>query len=435
MEKITKQAPADDAGRPLWREMYRRGAFDAITVGAMPLVGDDAAATRWFLRVYTSKENLFYLQPATLVLLEQDAEAGNAYALFALGRCHITRQLAADSTDRAVDCFERAWAKGLAEGAVALSMAYEYGDTGMVDRPKAQTLLGEALKLGCEWAAELQLRKLAFGLAGTEADPKRAMQICDELIAHDKASYGDSEEVNPKWLYYKGCVRQSVEGYSHGGNELRAAAEGGTIAAWLDYVIAASHDDEGRLTDKAAYAAALREGAAHRSAACAYFLAMTGVEDYEQMSDYRKPLAAKQLIVDLQRAMDNGSNEAAAELGDIYYYGSYGIAEDNELAFKHYANGGLRYDVNCMERMHSMIHDHYIDRSESFSDMLALRAVRNGSQKLIGEVVMAYTYGRLTEYAAEIEQLYVPLFDGETKEDENGDDDTPDDDGRFDAYV
>lgn len=79
--------------------------------------------------------------------------------------------------------------------------------------------------------------------------------------------------------------------------------------------------------------------------------------------------------------------------------------------------------------MFDMIRDHYIDKPQEFRDMLALYGTRAGSRRLLSETVIAYTYGRLTEYAAEIEQLYEPVFDNEEY-----DEDFPDDDGRFDAY-
>lgn len=85
-----------------------------------------------------------------------------------------------------------------------------------------------------------------------------------------------------------------------------------------------------------------------------------------------------------------------------------------------------------------MLHDHFIDRDDAEKDMIALKGARLGSKRLIGETVMAYTYGRLAEYAAEIERYYEPVFDNPEfacSEDDTFDDEFPDDDGRFDAYA
>lgn len=413
---------------PSWSEMYRKGSFNAITVNALSLSGTDASATRWFCRVFTSKENLFYLFPETVKTLENKAKSGNEYALFAFGRYHLLTQPHQNSTEISVDCFKRASDKGLAEATTALSIAYDYGDIGIVDRVRAKTLLSDALNAGCEFAAEYQIKKILYGLCGTDADPQQALKICDELIAKDYETYG-KDGINPKWIYYKGCAIQAINGWTHGVKELQAAADAGLITAWLDVVIALSHNDQGELVDKTAYISTLRKGAANKSAICATFLAIAKVEDFDNMPKYKQLLATNQLICELEKCIQNGSSAAAETLGDVCYYGQYGIEEDNEKAFQYYAKGALHHSPSCLEKMFEMIHNHYIDKPQEFKDMIALYGTRNGSEKLLGETVMAYTYGRLTEYASEIEQYYAPIFDGD------GNDDNVDDDGRFDAYV
>ena len=60
--------------------------------------------------------------------------------------------------------------------------------------------------------------------------------------------------------------------------------------------------------------------------------------------------------------------------------------------------------------------------------MLALKGARLGSRHLLDQTVIIHTQGRLEEFAEEIENYYDPIFDDES-------DDTPDDDGRFDAWA
>lgn len=418
---------------PSWNEMYRKESFNAIAVNALPMLGTDAAATRWFVRVFIPKENMFLLLSDTVALIEKSAEAGNPYALFALGRYHLNTLYDEDSSEKAMDCFEKAWAKGVAEAAVSLSIAHDYGDLGIVDRVRAKALLAEALETGCEYAAEHHIKKMIYGQCGVSPNPELALQLCEELIAKDIEHYG-SDEVNPKWYYYRGCAKQTIYGWSHGLEDFQVAADAGFVAAWLDIVIASSHNDQGEVIDMPAFWAAIRRGAARRCAICIYYQALSKVEDYGNMPEYSQLFASKQLLIDLEKAYELGSNEAAEELGNIYYCGSYGVEEDNEKAFQYYAKGALRYSATCYEKMFDMIHNHYIDKPLEFKDMLALQGTRNGSQRLLSETVIAYTQGRLTEYAAEIEQYYIPLFDKENKDD-NQDNDSVDDDGRFDAYV
>ena len=418
---------------PSWHEMFRNESFNAIVVNALPSLGTDPTATRWFVRIFTSKENVFFLLPDTVSLIEKSAEAGNPYALFALGRYHYNTQHDEDSTEKAMDCFKKAWSQGMAEAAVALSIAYDYGDLGIVDRIRAKSLLAKALETDCEYAAEYHIKRMIYGQCGVPANTQLALQLCEDLIAKDIENYGQ-DEVNPKWYYYKGCAKQTIHGWAHGLEEFQIAADAGLVGAWLDIVIASSHNDQGEVINVPAYWAAIRKGTARRCAICAYYNALSKVEDYENMPEYRQRFASRQLMIDLEKAYELGSNEATEMMGDIYYYGNYGIEEDNEKAFQYYAKGALRYSAICFEKMFDMIHKHYIDKPLEFKDMLALQGGRNGSQRLLSETVIAYTQGRLTDYAAEIEQYYVPLFDKENKDDTQ-DNDPVDDDGRFDAYV
>lgn len=352
--------------------------------------------------------------------------------MFALGCYHVATRRDEDSLEKSVEHFKQAWAKGLDEAAVALAVAYDYGDLGMVDRLRSRVLLGDVLGRECEYAAEYQIKKMIYGQHGVPADPKKALERCEELIVADTARYGE-EEVNPKWYYYKGTAEQIVCGWTHGLEAFRRAADAGLVAAWTDIAIALSHDDRGEMVDEAAYQTAIREGAAKRDAFCGWLLALWRVKDFEKMSKYNQWRASCRLKTDLEKALKMGSNSAAEELGDLCYYGNYGISEDNGAAFKYYARGALLGSASCYEKMFGMIRDGYVDRPQEFGDMVALFGVRNGSEQLLEETVAAYRSGRLTEYAAEIEQYYVPV--SEKKSGGNEKEDAVDDDGRFDAYA
>lgn len=417
---------------PSWSEMYKKSSFNALVFNALPHLNEITDAKKWFLRTCSVMGNMFLLQPVVVNAIKESAESGNPCSLFAYGRYHLCTQPDVNSTDIAIKCFIKACSKGLAEAAVALSMAWDYGETGMVDREKSKVLLTEALNKGCEYAGEYQIRKMVYGLCGARKDPEKAIGICEKLIAEQMLESGKSE-VNPLWFYYLGTAKQMLYGWSHGADELQTAACAGVIMAYGDLAIAVSYDDNENLVDKSAYKAAIIQGTVKRDHFCSYLLAIAKVEDFNNMSVFNQTIASKQLIIDLEKAYKLGSNSAAEEIGDIYFYGKYGIEEDNEKAFEYYAKGALYNSPSCCEKMFDMIHDHYIDKQQEFTDMIALKGARLGSEKLLNETVMAYTYGRLTEFASEIEQIYIPVFDKENDDDYN--DDTVDDDGRFDAYV
>ena len=66
---------------------------------------------------------------------------------------------------------------------------------------------------------------------------------------------------------------------------------------------------------------------------------------------------------------------------------------------------------------------------EDFKYEAMIRALRFGSEDMLPRVVEAYREGHFTEYAAEIEQYYLPKYHEPDPADQ------PDDDGRFDAWA
>ncbi len=427
--------PAD---YPSWNEMRSHGSLSALVLRALPIIsansGDGAAvAARQFLRIFTAPDNLFLLNGEAVRFIEEYAAAGNKYALYALGRYHQCTQIDKDSHRLAQKYAIEAYGKGLAEAGVQLSQMYRNGDMDVVDRAKSDCLLGEALNKKCDYAAEVYLNRLIFGLFGVEANPQKALQLVDGIIAGDIALCGEGNE-NPMWYYCRGCAKQQISGLSSAKEDYRKAADMGVIYAWADVAISNSYNDDFELIDKAAFLRSVKYGAKKRDCLCRCLYALAKVEDYENMSEYKQAIERKNLIVNLEAASSLGPFPAAEELGDIYYYGKYGVEEDDQKAWEWYSKGALMHSVTCYEKMFDMVHDHYIDADPDFVDMVVISGARLGSEKLLNETVMRYTYGRLTEFAAEIEQYYVPVFDAEEGH-SDAEDAGPDDDGRFDAYV
>ena len=215
---------------PSWSEMFRKGSFNALVLGALPQAANDTIARLWYMRTLSVYNSLFLLLPETVAVLERGSEHEDPYALFALGRYHLCTQKDPDSTARAVNCFEKAWASGLIEAAVALAMSYDSGDIGMVDRLKAKTLLETALKEDCEYAAKYQIHKMIYGVKGSRQALPEAMRICTSLIDKQKKDLGE-DNVNPILHYYLGIAKRMSEGCTHGAEEIRTAAEAGLMMA------------------------------------------------------------------------------------------------------------------------------------------------------------------------------------------------------------
>lgn len=423
--------PAMENGA-VWKDLFVHGSYSTIVLKALPLVETDSEAARWFLRIFTVFTNLFMLDDEAVAALSEYAERGNRFALFGYGRYQMCVKPDPDSMDKAKSAMLKADSLGLPEATASLGQMYFYGDFGLVDREKAVSYIGASLAKGCDYAAELHLKNVIFGLHGFNADPQKALDMVLSLIANDILNIGAGNE-NPMWHYLKGCALQQLRGLQAAKDSYIKAASMGVVSAWTDVAVSSSHNDDGELVDADKYAKMLDEGIKRGDVFCLYLTAVSRMEEYERMDGMQKKVESEKLLASLESACSKGSSFAAETLGDIYWFGDYGVPEDNEKAWQWYAKGALMYSPECYEKMWGMVHDHYIDKDEAFKDMLALQGARAGSKKLLGETVMAYTYGRLTEFAAEIERYYEPVFDAEDADSTDGE--VPDDDGRFDAYV
>lgn len=412
-----------------FRSMYLYGSFNALVANALPLLERNRDAMVYFLRTVTSYSNMFLLDGTLVKMLEEKAAAGDPYSMFAMGRYLICTQKDDDAPFRAEQYFKAAYAKGLPEAAVGLSQILARGECGELDRDRAEELLAEALRKGCGFATEVHLKNMIFGMPGVSGDLEQAERMLDTLIA------SEAGDVNPMWYYLRACTLLRSSSLSAAKDDYGRAVTGGMISAWSDYAIASAHDDDFVLVDRNRYHELLGKGVQMRDSVSIFILAVSGVEDYDDMPAWKKSMERQFLIESLQKAVALGSGDAAEYLGNIYSNGWYDIPEDYEMAWECYEQGARLASAACMERMFDMAYRHLADVSTDYRDSIALKGARWGSEHLLNETVIAYTQGRLTGFADEIERYYVPVFDASGESDDEDGDEYPDDDGRYDAYV
>lgn len=419
-------------------EVFRRGSFNALvqTFLSDKAFAEDPTAVKRFMWTFLAGENLFFLHDSTLAKLRQSADTGNRYALYGLGRYHYYVRPDETSDSIAERCFRKAYEKGYPEGAAGLALMYRCGDIGLVDRLRAKTLLAEAMEQGCDLAAFAYIRDLIFGRSGLKSDPAKAIELLNELIRDQ----GD----NPMWRYMRGWAVQVTGSFPDAKDDYEAAAHGGIIAAWSDLACALSFNEKDELADPEAFSAALAVGAEHRDCYCVYLQALCQVEDFDNMQRYSQLCARDRCISLLEKAYGMGSKEAAVSLGNTYYYGLYNTVEDYGEAYKWYARASILGSGDAYGQLYLMSLNGDIEEegdAQYFRDICALKGARYGSEAMLSEAVEAYKQGRLTAFAPEIEQYYLPLSDGQGTQEEPDETDIPyeeeypDDDGRYDAYV
>lgn len=422
---------------PSYALLMSQCRFDDLVQTA--LTDDSEAAQIYLSRVFYTRCSIFMLSPDTIEQVKQAADKGNAYAQFAYGRHLIVTNPNEQSKELSLEYFEKAKQQELPDAIAAISEAWRYGDFGIVDHSKANQALSQALHLRSEYAAFIRLKTMVLG---DEEQLETALDATDMLIetnAQRKTPFS-------QWLYFKGVALYTMGNIEEAEKHLTFACNQGNIDAWLERAVnAGGFDENGDIADNEAYIKALREGAEHHNPECRTLLAWDAILQFdEHPSQERTPQLAQTIIDELQQCTRYGSKTACELLGDIYLNGWLGQDYDVDQAWRWYAQSAIWHSDTAYEKMHEMANHHQKDVEQDFSDMLALNGARLGSKKMLAATVAAYTHGRLTEYAGEIEQYYEPVFDNPafTLDDDSpcpaADDDTdeyPDDDGRYDAWV
>ena len=235
---------------------------------------------------------------------------------------------------------------------------------------------------------------------------------------------------NSAWLYYMALAYINLGNKKDGENYLGHATNDDFLDSWVDLAILRGHIDEnGEITDSVAYIDTLREGAKRGGLESRLFLAWKEIEEFNNLpSDQQTEQVANELITELEECYRHGSRAAAECLGDIYYNGYCLQSQDMDKAWEWYEKAA-KWDLpSAYEKLYDMVYYHDKDLDLHEHDMLALKGARLGSRHLLDQTVIIHTYGRLEEYAEEIETYYDPIFDAEP-------DEAPDDDGRFDAWA
>lgn len=412
---------------PDYKMLLEKNQFDELIAYTLGASNDmTPKASTCFLRIFYFRNNIFKLSKESIKIIKQAAGYGNIYAQFAYGRYHIVVKPSPKSIEQSLQLFIAAHEKGLADATASLAEAWRYGDYQMVNHEKADQMLANAMEMKSEYAVVLRLKELIFGTAIKEGNAEEALKIAKSQLYDNPIQC----KYNSAWLYYIGLAYIKLGNEKSGEDFLGHATNSGFLDAWVDLAIHKGHPDEnGEITDSVAYIDTLREGAKRGGLESRLFLAWKEIEEFNNLpSDQQTEQVANELITELEECYRHGSRAAAECLGDIYYNGYCLQSQDMDKAWEWYEKAA-KWDLpSAYEKLYDMVYYHDKDLDLHEHDMLALKGVRLGSRHLLDQTVIIHTYGRLEEYAEEIETYYDPIFDAEP-------DEAPDDDGRFDAWA
>lgn len=347
---------------------------------------------------------MFRLTEEQITELKAGVQSGDALSCYRLGRYLVSVRPEVDSVDMAAELFDRAVRGGVADATAALALMWRNGDLGLVDISKSSHMMQDALICGSELAAKEQLLDMIYGRNGVQSDIAKAKKILESLMEQGE---------NPTWYYIMGCIVEEQTGDKSAAAEwFERAVEGGVTDAYIDLAFALAMDNDGNFTDYDRYIEILDRGVDAGDGQCLglWVSEQMGLyESWENKDEFRDGI-----LSDLQRALDLGDSTAAYQLGNIYLNGYYDVLQDTQAAWQYYFKGAILGSVHCYEAIYDIIVDmeNPFGVGDSLKEQIVLNGTRCGSQRLMEECVNIYKSGGLTAFASEIEQYYLPLFEG-----------------------
>lgn len=414
-------------------DMLRYGSLNSLVVAGLHRADLTPSEARYVMRAFHQRLHVFRLSPFTRQLIAQRAADGYPLAQCMQAFCLTYLDGSDEALSTAAELYRSAAAQGVADAIGSLSVAWEYGELGMVNREEAARLLQEAIQQGSEYARMWHIQQILLGDDGQPGNPQAALALIAEMLQQAEA-----EALVPHFAlyYYRACATEQLQGSEAARPDFELAAQCGMLRAWTDVATIVGYGNERKeLINEWGYNLWLEKGIKHGNPDCIALHALQAMQGWDTTPAGWKPGKAARYIAALEQAAHYGSNIAAYLLGNLYYYGEYDQPEDNVKAYEWYAVSAKYDNIDACEQIYDMVHNHYIDLPPEVWHRYVLKGTRLGSRKLLNVTVALHTYGDLQEFTEEIEKYYAPIFDGETDDTDLPDTDLPDDDGRYDPYV
>ena len=334
-----------------------------------------------------------------------------------------------DWVETAGKCFRKAAEAGCPDAYAELSDLYYYGDFGYVDYGKAKDYLRKGIDEGSMSAVMKTVRKMISGCRIIEEDLEGALRMVNAAILQ--------EPDIPEFRQLRGLAGYHMKPGAEAVADFKYAAENGVLESWMYYAVAAGCDADGHIADVKVFSDILETGVSRRAVSC-----LNVRNRYFRPEDPSSPdfEEERENYMDcLEKIYGMGCTEGAVTLGDLYRDGDLGLKQDYDMAFTWYSRAAIFGDATGYERMYGMLCDGRKEEDRNFMDQCVINSVHCDSDVLLEEAVKIYRAGRLTMFAREMEQYFIPMLETQEKAaaeaEEEDEDDYPDDDGRYDAYV
>lgn len=410
-------------------------AFDLLFIPSL----SDSHAMRLMMKLINQYQRMRLITDEQIKRnqVESFAEKGYPMAQYVLGRYHQMVKPEKDSIKKAKKWYDAAKKAGLGDAFASEAMLVVDGYYGPVDLDLYHSLIKEGFQKGytkdyCSLSFYRMLVDKVLGLHGTNFEPQTVIDTIKDNIGSTERE--DIDEIDP--VYYKILG----DAYSKLGN-IEEAREYYAKAIDMGYVECCSNfaisipPNENFTHEAWGYWEQMNMTGCQLNDPYSYVLASVCFETpYDELSDDKKRERTAQIKETLLRSYALGEEFGAYLLGYNYYHGENGFEQNHEEAWRWFNNAAFWEDFSGFTMAAKMIENGEAPErfDQNWSDYFYLQALRRGDVNQLGKVVEIYRAGRLTDFAKEIETLYILKYKEPPTEEPV--DEPMDDDGRFDAW-
>ena len=377
--------------------------------------GADEEAQQLLIELVRCDWNLFLLTEDKDILdsIRFDAENGDPWMGYTYARYHDAVMPDTNSLQIATDYYDAAIKQGIVDALVFEALCWRNGEYGVINPRKYHELCDKALDEGSLRAAMQIAVDRIYGINGYEADPQG---VINGLLPYIESCDADGMHYDPHFIHLVGQAYEQLGDREKAAQWYDRALEAGDPKACYPLSLLRGYDEDGNVVDIDAYSEVMERGRAIYvpTAYMEVTLAMTQ-DFYDEASEQDQQQYYEMIKDELELAADMGERMADYVLALYYLHGIFGFEQNYSEAFSWAARGALLRDDGSYGILADMVRDGIApgNRTTEFQHYCELQALRYGSNDYLERVVDAYKHGYLTDYAAEIEQYYLPQLEEE----------------------
>lgn len=374
-----------------------------------------------FLRRFRNKERVMRLTKEDVELLRRMNDKDDIFAAYGLGRWLYYNAPTNTAMHDAEQLF-LSTKKYIPDALAAYALMWRYGETkeNIMDLDESQKLLQAALKRGSELADQQMARKRIFGTF-CEAEPEKVAQEIEQRLK-------ESDDIDPIWHSLLAYAYEQMDRNDDAIKQYELSTAKGQMDDY--FYMAAFYKKRGNV---ALHDSLMDKGILEGSGLCCIFGADMDEEDFKHLSNYQGRRHHEEVEANLRIGLKRGEGWCAYYLWYLTYYKELAFYGD-EAKWSAYLKRGVQLGhTNCMMKVAELAENGEWPEEMSPYDIaeLWLRAARycpDDEEALRGlQRVNDPTF--LLRHKRELERYWQPLIQ------QLGDEETEDDDGRFDAWA